>query len=185
MIGGGQTLISASAGGIAERLASRVTRRSFLGRVGRFALVLAGSGTVVGAISKGARATLLGPCDCSDELQCDSTCTGVRPRPSGCASPYDHSISCNKLIGRASCPTNPATVHCGHWVCSCPTSIRPSGMSRWHDCCASAGQCAGLSTCRCMPDIDNVMRPTCCFKRCYSNEQTPCSYIVCRFRTCV
>jgi hypothetical protein len=188
MTGAGQTFISASVGGIAERLASRVTRRSFLGRVGRFALVLAESGTLLGAISKGAQATLLGPCDCSNERGCDSGCTGSRPCPTNCANPpptggCDHSISCKGLVpGTNGCPTG--STHCGHWACSCTTCT--SGVSRWHDCCDTANQCASSSTCSCdVLDTDGVRRPTCCFKRCYNgNNYTACSYIVCRYRTC-
>lgn len=156
-------------------LASRISRRSFLGRAGKFALVIGGGGTAVGILADPALATL--QCD-----TCHPTCTACstsnRPDP-GCTAPGS-SVTCKGLTGTGGvCPNS--TVTCGSWACNC--SSCSSGSKRWTDCCETGTHCDGGA--RCVTDVDGETRPTCRFRKCYPSSQGTCSqYIRCRIGVC-
>lgn len=163
---------------LSKNVASRVSRRSFLGRVGRLTMVMAAAGTVVGITADEASAL---QCDCAGRVG-DANCTGNRTAPSGCRD-TGHSVTCLGLTGTGGqCPPN--TVACGSWPCNCPTSVCASGTRIWTDCCAS-GQCSGASSCRCVRDTDGVLRRTCCNKKFYANGGSNCSHFIrCRYARC-
>jgi len=161
--------------GLSTKVASRVSRRSFLGRVGRLTMVMAAAGTIVGITAEEAFAL---QCDC-DGRRCDAGCTGSRTAPSGCRT-GGHSVTCNGLTGTGGqCPSN--SVRCGSWSCSCSTSVCASGTRIWTDCCAS---CSSASSCRCVRDTDGVLRRTCCNKKCYVGGSNCSHFIRCRYAQC-
>jgi len=169
------TLISHSARGLAQSVASHVSRRSFFGWVGRFALVAATAGWEIGLLADPAFAV----CDCPGRPG-DANCSGSRSCP--CAS-CAHSVSCKGLgFSNTSCPSGSVT--CGSWTCS-NCSACPSGVRVWHDCCPTDGSCAAASTCRCVTDTDGGRRPTCCNKKFYADESGGCAnFIKCRIKLC-
>jgi hypothetical protein len=159
---------------MSKGLAARISRRSFVAWTGRFAMVMATAGTLVGISAHDAFALV---CSCAGR-GCNAGCSGSRPPPSRCRS--GHSVTCAALGSRTRCPTN--TVACGSWVCSCSSCA--SGRKRWTDCCAT-GQCAATSSCHCVTDTDGVLRPTCCYKKCYAGGGSNCSHFIrCRFGAC-
>jgi hypothetical protein len=162
---------------LSKNVASRVSRRSFLGRVGRLTMVMAAAGTVVGMTAEEAFAL---QCDCAGR-DCDAGCSGNRTAPSGCRG-TGHSVTCRGLTGVGGrCPDN--TVGCGSWSCG-NCSACASGVRIWTDCCAT-GQCSGASSCRCVRDTDGVLRRTCCNKKCYAGGGSNCSHFIrCRYARC-
>jgi hypothetical protein len=145
---------------ISSRLvASRVSRRSFFGRVGRG----------VAAASLGAAGTqLLAPA-----VALADAC----PHGCNCAC----SVSCNYLPGwgQNACP--PDSCRCGHWCIQ--DSTCGNGIRKWTDCCGT-GWCADHGGCYCVPGKN---RPTCCNPRDWSGgdcSPTP-GHIVCRTTDCV
>jgi hypothetical protein len=97
---------------LSRSLATRFSRRSFLGNVGRGSLVLAGAGA--GSLSLGA-----GPAQASI---CGHT----------------SSISCYDLTGSNSCPGT--SCGCGYWrICS---SDNCQYSKVWSDCCYPNGSCS-------------------------------------------
>ena len=144
-------------------LAGKLSRRSFLGRVGRGAI----------AITLGAQGMRL--------LTPSLAIADHHPCPSGCDCSC--SVSCNYLPGwnSNSCPNWPnGTCRCGSWCFNDNTCA--SGMRRWIDCC-NTGWCGNHGGCKC---IESKNRPTCCNDRAYSNGDCSPSpgLIVCRIQTC-
>jgi hypothetical protein len=175
----GPSLIETAASGIAKGVASRYSRRSFVGHLGRVAIVLTGSGAGVGLLASPASALQCDGCD----PDCAQGCGNGNCPCSTCG----HSVTCKGLTGTGGrCPSN--TFACGSWVCSCPSCPSPH-LRRWTDCCGT-GQCNGGANCHCHSDVDGRSRPTCCYTKCYKTGNGggagTCSdaYIVCRFEKC-
>lgn len=148
---------------ISRSLASRFSRRSFMGRLGKGA---------VAATLGSAGVALVRP-----EAALAASC------PSGCNCAC--SVSCEYLPGwgQNSCPTNGyGTCACGSWCFS--TTQCPSGIRRWDDCC-------GINYCTKNPGtgcycVSSVNRPSCCNTKTYSGGCGDASSIVaCRMNTCV
>jgi hypothetical protein len=140
----------------ARGLASRITRRSFLGDVAKAGMALAVAGGVVGfAGVEEAEATHCGGCaSCTPSL----------------------SITCRALTGTNACPDG--SCRCGWW----DVAGGPCGdCTRWHDCCFG---CGGSGTCR--HNDQGECAPTCCNRKdycggCGTRFQTR---IKCRMYTC-
>lgn len=169
------TRIASSARRLSTGLASTMTRRGFLGRASKAALVLAGGGTIVGVLAGPAEATLL--CDA-----CHPTCTACstanRPNP-GCGDP-SRSATCLAVLGVGG-DCSGATTRCGSWACSCSSCA--SGTKRWTDCCETGNHCNNGASC--VTDVDGVTRPTCRFRKCYPAGGGNCNqYIRCRVGVC-
>lgn len=160
---------------IAHNSAGRISRRSMLGRIGKYALVLSGGGAVAALMATPADAAL--ECDCRDS--CTAECTGSKK--CNCTA-CGHSVTCNALAGTtASCPGY--TAECGSWSCGC--SNCPSGRKIWTDCCPTGGECNSGANCSCVVDKDGVSRPTCCYKKCYPGGHGGCGhFIACRYGRC-
>ena len=106
---------------VGRGLASRFSRRSFLGQMGAGSVALAvGSGGAAVLSASHAEAALLS-CPCAN---------------------CGHSVTCEQLNGSNSCPGD--TCECGWWtVCAAPCSS--SGYRKvWTDCC---GGCDGKGPC--------------------------------------
>lgn len=172
------SVISGSANQLATSLASRVSRRTFFGRVGRMALVLTASSGAVGILSNPAYAL---HCNCPGP-GCDSGCGSGRPNPGNCDQ-FGHSVTCMGLVGvGGQCPNTAS--RCGSWTCGCASQCPGSGVRRWVDCCEEGNHCDGANSCNCVNDVDGQRRATCCHKKCYQSPD-PCRYIRCRFAECV
>jgi hypothetical protein len=169
------TFLESSAGRLAQRAGSTISRRSFFGKTAKYAAVMVVSAAGVNLRQSPAFAALA--CDCAHG-NCDSQCP---PSTRGCSCCPSNSVSCNGLCGQsgACCPN---TVACGHWFCGCQGC--GSGIKQWTDCCASANQCNDVSSCHCVNDTDGVNRPTCCNKKCWAGGSASCAYIVCRKGGC-
>jgi hypothetical protein len=155
-------------------VATRSSRRSFIGRAGRFAFVLAAGGAMATRFADPALALM---CDCAGP-GCNTGCSGDRSKTCDVGG---HSVSCKGLTGTGGeCPN--CTVPCGVWTCGCSSCA--SGTRIWTDCCANCDQCSSGSSCRCVRDTDMVTRKTCCFRHCYQGGQSDCHFIVCRFEQC-
>lgn len=101
-------------------LASRLTRRSLIGDVGKGTVALA-AGAVVGGSAVGAE-------------DAEATHCG------GCGSCSTNSVRCEHTNwGKNSCPDG--SCWCGHWCCNGPCN----GVTRWIDCCRGCG--SGNGTC--------------------------------------
>lgn len=188
MEGQGASLLGSAAGSLAKGAAAKLSRRSFLGKVGRYALVAAGSTAAIGFLASPAQAHCLGfDCGCGGR-PCDAGCGSGRGCPS-CTN-CSHSVTCQGLTGTGGqCPARSST--CGSWTCSCNDC--PSGLREWVDCCSDPGgdpeRCVGDSSCQCVTDTDGhgdgCTRPTCCYRKCYPGGSiSACRFIVCRFSRC-
>jgi hypothetical protein len=173
---------------IAQDLAKRTGRRTFLGYLGRFALIAAGSPAF---LSLTAREALALQCDCSGR-NCDQGCGG--PRSLSCQH-NGHSVTCKGLTG-SGCPATggtggvcPNNTHaCGSWTCTnCGVPGCPNNTRTWVDCCAdtSSSLCDSSSSAQCICDVDGVTRATCKYRHCYANGGgTGCNFIRCRWANC-
>jgi hypothetical protein len=156
---GGRTALERLADRSTRGLGARLSRRSFMGRLGRGVVAVSlGSAGVELVRSPAASAAACPPgCDCS------------------C------SIVCAKLPGWTTNACPPNSCACGHWIFfdnSCS-----SGLRKFHDCCGT-GWCADHGGCKCVT-FEN--RPTCCNNRAYSNGSCFPSpgTVVCRYHECV
>lgn len=106
---------------VSRQLASRFSRRSFIGSVGRGSIVL-----TLGGGAFAARASI----------------AGAHANP--CAEGL--SVSCHQLTGQNVCPSG--TCGCGYWeLCGQPECAANYAM-RWRDCCVTdAGWCEGRRRC--------------------------------------
>lgn len=170
----------------ASKLASRTTRRSFLGRLARISLVAVGTPFVLGVTAEQAFAL---DCDCAGP-NCDQGCG---PNRSLSCQRTGHSVTCKGLTGSGCpatggvggrCPNN--TRACGSWTCTgCSVPGCPGNVRTWIDCCATGGQCDNASSSRCVCDVDGFTRATCKNHHCYDNGGGGgCSYIRCRYSNC-
>jgi hypothetical protein len=167
--------IGAAAGAIATRVASRITRRSFFGGLGRIALV--------SAVSTGAVAGLANVADALACDNCDPPCVqnGCNHSGRGCPGCTScKSVSCEGLTGSNTCPSTTRT--CGFWHCGCMGGTCGGGVRKWTDCCETGNHCNGADSCRCVEDLDGVSRKTCCGRNCYGGGQ--CQFIRCRKHAC-
>jgi hypothetical protein len=167
--------IQLATGDVATRLASRVSRRSFLARAGRVALVLSAGGSAVGILSDPAYAL---PCDCGGGPK-SSGCGSSRQNPGDCDE-FSHSVTCKELTGDNSCPNT--AVRCGSWTCTCDTC--QGNVKTWTDCCETGSHCDQPGDCRCVRDKDGVRRPTCCHRKFYAGGDDHCNFIRCRISDC-
>jgi hypothetical protein len=127
----GESVVDRWAREMSEGMATRFPRRSFLGKVGRYATA---------AVAGGTASVLL--------LQEPALAIGC-----GCGA--THSVSCHCLTGSNTCPSN--TCECGCWI-ACDTSRCPSPHSiQWCDCCNQrsptsrcVARCSGLPA-NCFP----------------------------------
>lgn len=151
---------------ISRALAGRISRRSFMGRLGK-GMIAASLGTAGGVLVRAESAE-------GSHGGCPSGCTK-------CAC----SVSCSYLPGwnQASCPTNGyGTCACGSWCFS--TAECGSGIRRWTDCC-------GINYCNVNPGggcrcISSVSRPACCYHKTYGGGCGDSnSIIACRSHQCV
>jgi hypothetical protein len=150
---------------IARALAARVSRRSFLGRVGK--------GTIAVALGGSAGAALMNA-DSAFGTHANCNCQN-------CSC----SASCNQLWGTNACPTVAFgacadACACGSWCFSdsgCPSTIR-----RWEDCCGiNYCNCSGGPRCAGSPS-----RPVCVHHKTYSGGcgTIGTSQVVCRQTAC-
>lgn len=104
------------------RLARSVSRRSFIGRVGRGAIAASLGSAGAALLANNSALAHTGGCGCAD----------------GCGL----SVSCDNLPGHMhnSCPSG--SCGCGCWCCS--TTGCASGYREWCDCC---GGCSGGAGC--------------------------------------
>lgn len=142
---------------LARGLATKISRRSFFGRLGKGAVVatLGGSG-----------AALLMP-----EAAWAHSC------PSGCDC--SESVTCATLTGSNSCPSG--TCECGCWLVSDCTHCGGSTncWKWWCDCCGG-GYCNGGANCRCVGG-----HPSCCNHKTHSGGCGDSSWhIACRKSFC-
>lgn len=100
-----------------RRLAMRISRRSFLGRLGR--------GVIVAAVGSAAGPFLISESAYAHTNPCSKTC----------------SVSCKVLTGSNSCPSG--TSNCGCW---CITSTACTNYREWCDCCGD-NYCSGRRQC--------------------------------------
>src|SRR5206468_12477250 len=91
------TKLEQATGELATRVASGMSRRSFLGKVTRFAVVIVGAGVGVEVFASPALALT---CNCTGR-RCDAGCTG--DRYINCQQ-NGHSVTCTGLTGHAYCP---------------------------------------------------------------------------------
>lgn len=160
---------------LSRRLANRVSRRSFISRLGRGLAVASVSGLGVLATAKEAYAvcqyagTDAGRCVCG-------TVTCNDPQGESCCTRL--SINCADLPGGSNaCPSG--TCKCGCWCIG--DSGCASGLRMWTDCCGcSPGDC------HCLIGCDQLSHPTCCRTKCYGGCGTcGTSKIKCRVKKCV
>jgi hypothetical protein len=165
----------------ARALALRVSRRSFLGRLGRLTVVMAAASAGVNILDDRASALQCDQCLPGGNTGCGS---GRTPSNGPCSGA--RSVTCGALTGTGGrCPDN--SFACGSWSCSC--SACASGVKRWTDCCGT-GQCSASSSCRCATDSDGYTRKTCCVRKFYAGGNgggsgTCNAFIYCRFGKCV
>ncbi len=171
-------------------LDDRITRRSFVGRMGRGLLVWSLAGTGVVALAGAAHAACNydgsqdAPCgcgngDCGTTLKC-------KPAPNhNCCLAL--TITCKDLTGTGGqCPAN--TSACGSWSIVNPTGCTSGNhIEQWTDCCGTSGVCDGGNNCQCVTGCDGELQPTCCRTKCYCGGFGSCgsAYIRCRFAQCV
>ena len=142
---------------IARGFAQRVSRRSFLGRLGKgmIAASLGAGGAAILAEDAFAHACNCERCDCSI----------------GCAALPGHNSN--------SCP--PGTCTCGCWCVSgesCPA------FREWCDCCG--GDYCNPHGCRCVTGTDGCTRPSCCHHKEWPGGCGSSSWhIACRRSQCV
>jgi hypothetical protein len=152
-----------------RHLASTVSRRSFIWRLG----------TGVAGISLGAEAAesltarsayaASGCCGCKGSCCTDSHGNSV------------DSISCTEGYGQNSCPDSSSP--CGCWCITVAESDCRSGFKKWCDCC---GGCDNGDDCHCVTSNTGIVRPSCCRNKCWQNGGGDCSqFIKCRYNACI
>lgn len=149
------SLLESSSDAFARRLAQRVSRRSFLGRVGKGAIVAATAGVAgVALLDVGAFAHV---------NPCQETC----------------SISCESLPGHNanSCPGSTNT--CGCWCINVSSVCGATGIREWCDCCGD-NYCQGNR--QCVEGTDNRTHPSCYNHDAYGPGS---EHIACRRHHCV
>jgi hypothetical protein len=143
-------------GDFSRFFASRVSRRSFLSRVGVGAVALTMGGTAGEALVE--RAHAHSSCNCG---ACSGTC--------GC----NNSVTCANLTGSNVCPSGSCI--CGCWWVS--YSGCASGFREWCDCCMGCGSCSCHSGApSCCNHKFYSSRSTC---------STGCNHIKCRRWRCI
>ena len=171
MEGEGSRLGTAS-GSAARYIANRMSRRSFLGRLGQGAIVTAMGTSGLTLLAQSAFAHSPNPCVCGQ-------CTGDN---GNCCS--RDSIGCGSLPGwndSNNCP--PGSELCGCWTVTVSSGTCASGIREWCDCCKGCGTPAN---CQCITGDDGLTHPSCCRHKFYTGFQAnACDHIRCRRRRCV
>lgn len=157
---------------VARRLAARVSRRTFMARLGQgmIALSLGSAGAV--AFAEGALADPV--CACG-------RCTSVPFTGESCCG--RNSVTCRTLTGTNACPSG--TCICGCWWVNVSTSSCASGLLEWCDCC---GACQSGGACACVTGSDGRRYPTCCTHKWWTSKDVcgDCtSHIKCRRQRCI
>lgn len=137
-----------------RRMASRFSRRSLFGQIGKGSVVLA-AGSTAGLVFDVAPAAAL-------------TCPG---------GPY--SVTCDQLAGGGNyCPSD--TCACGYWVACratpCSDATRGLNAKYWNDCCKACS-----ANCQCVNGYYYCCFPKDWNQGCGNNTQL---YIKCRHYSC-
>jgi hypothetical protein len=152
------TWLEGVADAIARSLAGRVSRRSFVGRVGLGA-VAASLGGVGVSLTRAQTAWASYPCPSGCNCLCSTQCGNVFPGNPG-----------------GTCPS--PTCKCGTWCFQ--DSVCGSGYRRYDDCC-SINWCNANGGCKCVAG-----RASCCNGKTYPEGCGDAnSIIVCRTLQCV
>lgn len=153
----------------ARSLASRTSRRSFIGRIGRTAVLAATTGAFLGTVGvEEGLAHHWGGCGSCQNPPIGGGCCG------------QNTIGCANLTGSNSCPGN--TCNCGCWTITVSSSTCASRRREWCDCC---GGCADGSNCNCIT-VGGVPHPTCCRHKEWNDGCQGCAkHIKCRRHRCV
>ena len=120
------TLLESYGKDVSRKLAFRISRRSFMGRLGKGAVAASLGGAGVALLSQSP--ALAHSCPCSN---------------------CGYSIGCNNLTGNNQCPLD--TCQCGCWCTNVSSGTCITGIREWCDCCGGCSQgcrCVdGLPTC--------------------------------------
>jgi hypothetical protein len=159
------THLERAAGGATRALSRRLSRRTFVGRVGRYAI----------ATSLGAGGlALVDPAAAHNT----GTCGACNPGAPTCCTNGTDSVLCSNLPGwnQNSCP--PGTAGCGSWTAG---TCGPGGTGtlRFADCCL---QCGNGDLCTCIGGA-----PSCCRHQRWRNgaiDDCAINHIKCRRSFC-
>jgi hypothetical protein len=138
------SLLQNTAGALSRRAADRYSRRSFVGKVGRYGIAVTMGWAALEVLDP---ATALAHCNASCGACPSGCCGGANSR--WCANAHS-----------SSCPSG--SCGCGSWCESVSTSTCGSGWRRVHDCCGGCGGCSS-------PNCDPCPSPTCCRHQTYRN----------------
>lgn len=144
---------------IARSLAQHVSRRSFLGRLGK--------GVVAASLGAAGAEALLRP----------PTALGVNCGVNNC------SVQCSHLPGwnQNACPTG--TCECGCWCLISANPGCPNSHTQWCDCCGGS-YCNGGANCKCVSSCGTTY-PSCCLTKDWSGGCGDSSWhIACRKSNC-
>jgi hypothetical protein len=163
---------------VSRTLAGRVTRRSFLSRLGR--------GAIAVSLGSAAGATFLAGVAGGHTPDPPADCGDCGPHALECCTSGRDSISCQELNGHNQniCPGSSES--CGSWCITVSTSTCSSGFRKWTDCCGNA-YCDGGQNCHCENDPGGTSRQSCCRHKFYTGGQMTSSnqHIACRKHACV
>lgn len=155
-----QPLFDRVAERLTRRLASRTSRRSLLGQVGRGGLLLSMGAAGVATLENADVALAHGQsCPCGGGL---NDCVNV--------------ASCNNYWGNNFCPAG--TCECGWWT----TCASPCIIKFWTDCCSTGSACDQGPRCHGSGDTKG---PSCYFHKQYAcGCASSAAHIVCRYWKC-
>lgn len=187
-----QTRLGDVTGQVSQRLAGRLSRRSFFSHAGKLAVATAVGSSLVNMFPEHASAaagltdgTILDPIleldemlsGCSDEpcsgpVTCNHTDQGVN-----CCG--RKTATCGSIGSPGQCPSGSCI--CGSWT-TCSKSCA-SQIKTLHDCC---GGCNSGLKCQCVDGSDGNLHPTCCRSKCYAGGcgSYSTSFIKCRYSKC-
>lgn len=191
-------------GSASKSLVHRVSRRSFITRLGQGVAVAVATGEMFGRTAAAsadpspppgqpAPGDVIMPANVPmTPYALAELTTGVIPNEASCACSNQtcidkgccnqFSVTCYALTGTNACPSG--TCNCGAWTETISKSICPSGTLIRSDCC---GNCNGGANCRCVL-VNGTYYPTCCNSKCYTGGCYLCSdkpYIECRMSQCL
>jgi hypothetical protein len=186
-----QGRLSTAAGRMSQGIASRMSRRSFVGYAGKVAVgatlgsalisifpeqATAAQGLPDGTILDGILEVDETLSPCSDEpCSCGSSCRSAAGGVNCCGR---KSATCGSIGSPGACPSGSCI--CGSWT-TCSNSCA-SNTKTLHDCC---GGCDSGLGCRCVQGSDGNLHPSCCRTKCYGGGCNTCSsYIKCRYSKC-
>src|SRR5712691_5283830 len=159
-----EDLVDRFAGGMSRAMATRFTRRSFFGKVGRYAAAATVGGSALAVLFP-------------ESAYATNGCVNGGGNCSG-----QDSVNCFCLTGSSTCPSG--TCQCGCWQ-SCDGSGTAGGRvvhSQWCDCCNMTAH----QTASCVTGCGN--KPKNCFNKTHTGSGTGCNpgfTIRCRKLTCL